>query len=103
MPYTIIGLGQCGCNILDTVFSYPHVKKFINRIAVDSTVTNLSRLKYVKKENWLGISTREEICFGNVTDFEERITGGFGKNPQHAYEIGFKQRNELEKRIKDHE
>lgn len=87
MAYLFVGAGQAGSAILDSVFKFRNMSLIANPLAINSTAKDLSNLRQIKKVNWLGISEKEGIIEGTVRGFEEKVTGGFGKNPVRAAEV----------------
>ncbi len=87
MAYLFLGAGQAGSAILDSVFKFGNMSLIANPLAINSTAKDLSNLRQIKRENWLGISEKMGIIEGTVSGFEEKVTGGFGKNPVRAAEV----------------
>ena len=87
MAYLFVGAGQAGAALLDSVFKFGNMNLIANPLAINSTAKDLSNLRQIKKVNWLGISEKEGIIEGTVSGFEEKVTGGFGKNPVRAAEV----------------
>ncbi|MCK4736289.1 MAG: hypothetical protein KAT65_27800, partial [Methanophagales archaeon] len=87
MAYLFVGAGQAGSAILDSVFKYRNMGLIAHPLAINSTAKDLSNIRQIKRENWLGISEKMGIIDGTVSGFEEKVTGGFGKNPVRATEV----------------
>lgn len=89
MAYQFIGIGQAGCSLLDSVFTFKNIQLLGSPTAINSTAKDLANLKNVKKDKWLGISADEGIVKGNERGkvFEEIVTGGFGKDPVRCSEV----------------
>jgi hypothetical protein len=90
MVYQFVGIGQAGCSLLDSVFTFKNIPLFGTPTAINSTAKDLANLKIVKnKANWLGISAERGFVRGDEKGivFEEIVTGGFGKNPVRGSEV----------------
>ena len=89
MAYQFVGIGQAGCSILDSVFTFKNIRLIGTPTAINSTAKDLATLKEVKKNSWLGISTEQGIIKGEEKGkvFEEQVTGGFGKDPVRCSEV----------------
>jgi len=87
MAHAFIGVGQCGCGILDAIFAHPNMHRVANPIAVNSATQDLMNLKHVKRKHWVGISKTRGFVLGSTKGFDQFVVGGFGKNPVRGSEI----------------
>lgn len=84
MPYLFAGAGQAGSAIVDEVFGHKNMGKIAAPLVFNSTVRDLQNLSNVGTEAWYGIAERHGLIAGGTEGFEERVTGGFGRNPVEA-------------------
>lgn len=87
MVYLFVGTGQAGSAIVDTIFEYRRLRMIASPLVFNSTIRDLENLSNVSPENWFGISDDVGIVPGTQPGFEERVTGGFGRNPRRADEV----------------
>jgi cell division GTPase FtsZ len=78
------GAGQAGSAIVDEVFGHKNMGKIATPLVFNSTVRDLQNLSNVGTEAWYGIAERHGLVAGGTEGFEERVTGGFGRNPVEA-------------------
>lgn len=86
MAYLFIGAGQAGGALVDSVFKYKNMHLLAKPLAINSTAKDLINLKNIDKKDWIGISENSGLIKGTTIGFEERVAGGFGKNPIKAGE-----------------
>lgn len=86
MPYTFIGVGQCGGAIVDAAFYDRNMFKVAVPIAVNSATMDLQTLKFLGREYWVGMSRDRGFIDGGIEGFEHFVSGGYGKNRAKAYE-----------------
>lgn len=86
MAYLFVGAGQAGCALVDSVFEVDRVSTLATPVAVNSTIRDLQNLSNVGQESWIGISQREGLVPGDEAGFEEKVSGGFGRDPKVADE-----------------
>ena len=84
MSHAFIGVGQCGCGILDAIFEHKNMFRVATPIAVNSATQDLMNLKNIPRKFWLGVSRNYGLVEGTTRGFDELVTGGFGKNPQRG-------------------
>ena len=84
MPYLFVGAGQAGCALLDSVFAHHRIAQLATPVAFNSTIRDLQNLSNVSREAWYGVAQGEGLVPGTTAGFEERVTGGFGRDPQAA-------------------
>lgn len=87
MSYLICGLGQAGGKIVDEMFAHETFRRLATPFAINSTAKDLSLLHNIPRPNWVGVSEDKGLVEGTVENFEGRVVGGFGKNPQKAHEV----------------
>lgn len=86
MPYTFIGVGQCGGGILDAAFYDRNMFKIAVPIAINSATLDLQTLKYIDRSYWIGMSKDRGFIDGRMQGFEHFVIGGYGKNRAKAEE-----------------
>lgn len=86
MPYTFIGVGQCGGGIVDSAFYDKNMFKVAVPIIVNSATMDLQTLKYIGRDRWVGMSRDKGFIDGNMDGFQHFVSGGYGKNRAKAYE-----------------
>lgn len=84
---TFVGIGQCGCAIIDAIFEEKNMFQIADPIAINSDINDLKKLKNIGNQYWIGISKSEGFIEGKTTGFGEKVTGGFGNNPENAEKI----------------
>ena len=88
MVYLMIGAGQAGGGIVDSLFKYKNMSLIAEPILINSTAKDLQNIKNVKnRSNWYGISETNGLISGKTQGFEEQVVGGFGKNPVRANDV----------------
>ncbi len=79
MAHAFIGVGQCGCQILDEIFSVKNMFRYAtNVLAIDSTQRTLFNLKNIPVENRAGITTSGEIKPARTQEFAKFVSDGRG-------------------------
>ncbi|MBU2559469.1 hypothetical protein KKA03_01070 [archaeon] len=86
MPYTFIGVGQCGGGIIDAAFYDKNMFKVAVPIAVNSATMDLQTMKNLGREYWVGMSRDRGFIDGKMEGFEHFVSGGYGKNRAKAHE-----------------
>ncbi len=87
MARTFVGIGQCGCAIMDAIFEEKNMFQIADPIAINSDINDLKKLKNIGNRYWIGISKSEGFIEGTTKGFGEKVTGGFGNNPENAEKI----------------
>lgn len=88
MVYLMIGAGQAGGAIVDSLFKYKYMNLIAEPILINSTAKDLHNIKNITdKNNWYGISRTHGLVPGKTLGFEEKVVGGFGKNPVQANDV----------------
>ncbi len=95
MPYTFIGVGQCGGGIVDAAFYDKNMSKVAVPIAINSATMDLQTLKYLKREHWVGMSRDRGVIDGQMNGFEHFVSGGYGKNRAKAEEDAIRHENTI--------
>lgn len=99
MPYTFIGIGQCGGGIVDAAFYDKSMFKVAVPIIVNSATMDMQTLKNLDKEYWVGMSRDLGFIDGSQEGFEHFISGGYGKNRARAEEDASKHEGTIKKMI----
>ena len=86
MPYTFIGVGQCGGGIVDAAFYDKNMFKVSVPIIVNSATMDLQTMKYLDRRYWVGMSRDKGFIEGTMDGFEHFVSGGYGKNRAKAHE-----------------
>lgn len=97
---TFIGIGQCGCTIIDTIFEEKNMFQIANPIAINSDVNDMKKLKNLGRQYWIGISREEGFIEGTRSGFGQYVTGGCGNYPENAEEIISPKYDELKEFLK---
>lgn len=84
MPYLFVGAGQAGSAIVDEIFGHKNISKIAHPIVLNSTIRDLQNLSNISSEHWYGVAEKYGLVEGGTAGFEERVTGGFGRNPVQA-------------------
>ncbi len=84
MPYLFVGAGQAGSAIVDEIFGHKNIRRIATPLVFNSTVRDLQNLSNIGEEFWYGIAEQYGLVPGTTEGFEERVTGGFGRNPVEA-------------------
>lgn len=87
MPYLFVGAGQAGSAIVDEIFGHKNMRRLATPIVFNSTVRDLQNLSNIEEESWYGIAEQYGLVSGTTEGFEERVTGGFGRNPVEADDV----------------
>jgi len=87
MAHAFIGAGQCGCGIVDAMFSHKNMFKIAIPIVINSATQDLMNLGNLSKKYWIGISKTHGFVDGTIKGFDELVVGGFGKDPVKGGEI----------------
>ncbi len=84
----MIGSGQAGGAIVDSLFKYKYMNLIADPILINSTAKDLHNIKNIPdRNNWYGISETHGLVSGKTQGFEEKVVGGFGKNPVRANDV----------------
>ncbi|MFH1774199.1 MAG: hypothetical protein ABH874_04480 [Methanobacteriota archaeon] len=84
MPYTFIGVGQCGGGIVDAAFYDKSMFRVAVPIAINSATMDLQTMKNISREYWIGMSRDRGFIDGTIPGFEHFVVGGYGKNRAKA-------------------
>lgn len=95
MPYLFVGTGQAGSAIVDEVFGHKNISKIAHPIVFNSTIRDLQNLSNIGSDRWYGVAEQHGLIRGGTAGFEERVTGGFGRNPVQANEVMRQHRDEV--------
>ena len=87
MPYLFVGAGQAGSAIVDEVFEHKNISKIAHPIVFNSTIRDLQNLSNIDSSHWYGVAEQHGLVEGGTAGFEERVTGGFGRNPVQADKV----------------
>lgn len=98
MTYLFVGAGQAGSAIVDAVFEYTSdstlglfggndITALAEPMVFNSTIRDLQNLSNVDESDQFGIAEQHGIVDGTTAGFEERVTGGFGRDPVEADEV----------------
>jgi hypothetical protein len=87
MPYLFVGAGQAGSAIVDEIFDHKDMSKIATPLVFNSTIRDLQNLSNIESDNWQGVAEQHGLVQGGTPGFEERVTGGFGRNPVRADEV----------------
>jgi len=88
MAYLMIGAGQAGGAIVDSLFKYKYMNLIADPILINSTAKDLQNIKNINdRNNWYGISEAQGLVPGKTQGFEGKVVGGFGKNPVKANDV----------------
>ncbi|MFD1645829.1 hypothetical protein [Haloarchaeobius litoreus] len=98
MTYLFVGAGQAGSAIVDAVFEYTSdstlglfggndITALAEPMVFNSTIRDLQNLSNVDEADQFGIAEQHGIVDGTTAGFEERVTGGFGRDPVEADEV----------------
>lgn len=99
MVYLFVGAGQAGCSIVDRIFERSGIRAEATPIALNSTVRDLENLSNIADQRWIGISETDGFVSGTEAGFEELVTGGFGRQPQHADRVMQDHQGDLEQML----
>jgi hypothetical protein len=99
MPYLFIGAGQAGSAIVDEILDYDRITTLISPLVFNSTVRDLQNLTNIESEDWYGISQRSGLVEGTQPGFEEKVTGGFGRNPVEADKVMEAHQHQIEEML----
>lgn len=101
MPYLFVGAGQAGSSMVDEVFAHRNMEKIARPLVFNSTIRDLSNLSHIDRENWFGVAEDAGLVPGTTDGFEERVTGGFGRDPVRADEVMADNRGALDRTLRD--
>lgn len=101
MAHAFIGAGQCGCGIVDAMFSHKNMFKIATPIVINSATQDLMNLKNLNKKYWVGVSKTHGFVDGVTEGFDELVVGGFGKDPVKGGEIIKAHYSALKKTLKE--
>ncbi len=88
MVHAFIGIGQCGCQILDEIFSVKDMFRYTtNVLAIDSTQRTLYNLKNIPMKNMAGITTSGEIKSVRTEEFAKYVSDGRGGEAKTSVEV----------------
>ena len=98
MTYLFVGAGQAGGAIVDALFEYtdnsflglfssPDISTLGTPLVFNSTIRDLENLSNVPEENQYGIAEQHGLVERSEPGFEEKVTGGFGRDPVAADEV----------------
>lgn len=98
MTYLFVGAGQAGSAVVDALFEFtddsllglfssPDISTLGTPIVFNSTIRDLENLSNVSEENQLGIAEQHGLVERSEPGFEEKVTGGFGRDPVKADEV----------------
>lgn len=102
MPYLFVGAGQAGSSLVDEVFAHNNMEKIASPLVFNSTIRDLKNLSNIGRENWYGVAETAGLVPGTTEGFEEKVTGGFGRNPVRASEVMADNRDILDGTLRDH-
>ena len=102
MPYLFVGAGQAGSSLVDEVFAHNNMEKIATPLVFNSTIRDLKNLSNIDRENWYGVAENAGLVPGTTSGFEEKVTGGFGRNPVRADEVMAENRDILDGTLRDH-
>jgi hypothetical protein len=87
--YLAIGVGQCGCGLVDALFSSAgkEIRMLCMPVAINTAAADLVRLKKIPPDFWLGIGKSGKIKTGREKGFVGEITGGIGADFNKGQEI----------------
>ena len=89
--YLIIGCGSCGCSLASSfwrrVKKEKHLRGMCRPLAINSSAKDLKRTEIVR-DFWLGVTKEGELVnTGRTPGFDNKITGGLGKDYKLGSEI----------------
>lgn len=98
MTYLFVGAGQAGSALVDALFEFtddsllglfssPDISTLGTPMAFNSTIRDLENLANIPESNQLGIAEQHGLVERSEPGFEEKVTGGFGRNPVKADEV----------------
>lgn len=98
MTYLFVGAGQAGSAIVDALFEFtddsllglfssPDISTLGTPLAFNSTIRDLENLSNIPESNQFGIAEQHGLIERSEPGFEEKVTGGFGRNPVKADEV----------------
>lgn len=104
MPYLFVGAGQAGSAIVDKIFGHKNMRRIATPLVFNSTVRDLQNLSNVNESDWYGIAEGRGLVPGGASGFEEKVEGGFGRDPVEADRVmeEIVQRRGLENALSDH-
>ena len=113
MTYLFVGAGQAGSAIVDALFEFtddsllglfssPDISTLGTPMAFNSTIRDLENLSNIPEANQLGIAEQHGLVERSEPGFEEKVTGGFGRNPVKADEVMSQYDSEVEEVLDRH-
>ena len=92
MAHLIIGVGQAGCGILNTLATHRRKWKLTlsDFFAVNSAHVDFQRVSKIPRDRWIGISSKEKtaVTMEDVkqqgTGFADLVAGGYGNDAETA-------------------
>lgn len=87
MPYLFVGAGQAGSAVVDDIFGHKNMGRIASPIVFNSTIRDLRNLTHIDSDSWYGIAEGHGLVAGGTPGFEEKVTGGFGRNPTEANDV----------------
>lgn len=113
MTYLFVGAGQAGSAIVDALFEFtddsllglfssPDISTLGTPMAFNSTIRDLENLSNIPEANQLGIAEQHGLVERSEPGFEEKVTGGFGRNPVKADEVMSQYDAEVENALERH-
>lgn len=113
MTYLFVGAGQAGSAIVDALFEFtddsllglfssPDISTLGTPMAFNSTIRDLENLSNIPESNQLGIAEQHGLVERSEPGFEEKVTGGFGRNPVKADEVMSQYDDEVESALERH-
>jgi hypothetical protein len=75
------------------------ITTIVSPIVFNSTIRDLQNLTNIGPEDWYGVSQRNGLVAGTSSGFEERVTGGFGRNPVEADEVMEAHQHQIEETL----
>ena len=92
MAHLIIGVGQAGCGILNTLATHRRKWKLTlsDFFAVNSAHVDFQRVNKIPRDRWIGISSKEKtaVTMEDVkqqgTGFADLVAGGYGNDAETA-------------------
>jgi len=107
MTYLFVGAGQAGSAIVDSIFDYTNdsllgffestdISTLATPLVFNSTIRDLENLSNIPTDNQYGIAEQHGVIPATEPGFEEKVTGGFGRKPNNAYDVLENHLEELE-------
>lgn len=96
-----MGAGQAGSALVDEIFDHDRISTLVSPLVFNSTVRDLQNLSNIDPDDWYGISQGEGLVEGTRQGFEQKVTGGFGRNPVEADEVMEAHQHQIEEQLTD--